>query len=214
MNMLDLQKFKELYQIIKKETILALEIEGDYGRYWIKGKDAEIEKKLNNLSEDEYFSDLDVCTKQDNPICEEFYNYMYDTSEEHNKYKLFDTRKYFPMYLIEKSNITLSEIQKRDELLIQEISKKISKEYKFIDKNSYYQFFVETKNFKCFIEFPLMIDLSKELNENLYCRVNSFVNGELDMSIPIQIKYSEIITFMNSILNDESFRMEVIKKNS
>ncbi len=72
-------------------VIMAVEIEYDGGgRNWNTMKGSEVQTYLDNLSEDEGFSDLDYCTKQENPeireILDKAYE-MFDAARGTGKYK-------------------------------------------------------------------------------------------------------------------------------
>lgn len=75
-------------------VIMAVEIEYDGGgRNWNTMKGSEVQAYLDNLSEDEGFSDLDYCTKQENPeireILDKAYE-MFDAARGTGKYKNID----------------------------------------------------------------------------------------------------------------------------
>lgn len=55
-------------QYFAENVIMAVEIESDsYGRHWTTMKNGEINGYLERLAEDEGLSDIDYCTKQEDP---------------------------------------------------------------------------------------------------------------------------------------------------
>lgn len=55
-------------QYFAENVIMAVEIESDsYGRHWTTMKNSEVDRYLENLSEDEGLSDIDYCTRQEDP---------------------------------------------------------------------------------------------------------------------------------------------------
>lgn len=55
-------------QYFAENVIMAVEIESDsYGRHWTTMKNGEIDGYLERLAEDEGLSDIDYCTKQEDP---------------------------------------------------------------------------------------------------------------------------------------------------
>lgn len=55
-------------QYFAENVIMAVEIESDsYGRHWTTMKNSEVDGYLERLAEDEGLSDIDYCTKQEDP---------------------------------------------------------------------------------------------------------------------------------------------------
>lgn len=206
--MIKLEEIKKLHEIIDKETILALEIEDDYGRHWVTGKREVIDERIKNLAENEYFSDLDTCSKQEHPICKEFYAKMNDV-DNHNKHCIFNEREYLPFYLIENGDITIEEVRENDLPLLKEILSKKPYEFTYKEDLHGYHFQARIENFTFFVDVPLLIALSKEIDEKLCCRVNYFIDADNRGSIPFAISFSELETFMKKVF-DEEYRMSLI----
>lgn len=70
-------------QYFAENVIMAVEIESDsYGRHWTTMKNSEIDRYLENLSEDEGLSDIDYCTKQEDPEIAKVLEEAYKVFEE------------------------------------------------------------------------------------------------------------------------------------
>lgn len=55
-------------QYFAENVIMAVEIDSDsYGRHWTTMKNSEVDKYLENLSDDEGLSDIDYCLEQEDP---------------------------------------------------------------------------------------------------------------------------------------------------
>lgn len=204
-------KFKEiknLYVTISEETILALEIEDDYGRHWVTGKKDVIDERMKNLAEDEYFSDLDTCSKQEHPICKDYYGKM-DDIDTYNKNCIFGMREYFPLYLEAIGETTIDEIRERDLPLLNEILKKKPYEFTYKEDLRGYHFQARIENFTFFLDIPLLIELSKEIDEKIECRVNFFISADNRGSYPFTIPFSELETFFEKVFN-EDYRLSLV----
>lgn len=75
-------------------VIMAVEIEYDFGgRHWTEMKGSEVQDFLNNLGESEGLSDIDYCTKQENPEIKEILDQgykMFNEARGTGKYKNID----------------------------------------------------------------------------------------------------------------------------
>ena len=75
-------------------VIMAVEIEYDCGgRHWTEMKGSEVQDFINNLGESEGLSDIDYCTKQENPEIKEILDQgykMFDEARGTGKYKNID----------------------------------------------------------------------------------------------------------------------------
>ena len=205
---LSLEDMAKILKTIQDETIFALEIGSDFGgRYWTTGTYDKISKRLDNLSEDEYFSDLDVCSRQENPICKNFYYSMYDYSKS-NPHNIFDTRFYLPFYLFFIKKLNYNEVRENDELLLNELLRKIPKEYSLekVEKDNEiieYRFVANYGKINFKIKLPLILSLTKEINEEISCEVQYDFGEKENGFFHSKITFEELITFMEKTKNEE-----------
>lgn len=204
-----LQKIKELFSTIMDNTIYCLEIEDSYHRWWETGLRTVLEKRLDNLFEDEYFSDWDTCCKQTHPLCQEFYGYVNDTTR--NTHFIFDERQIFPFWLEEKGIISMEKVKELDIQTLKEIEKQISNKYFLTNVKNGYEFTVKNENTTIVVFLPFYIDLTKSLNEKVYIRINYNFSKDNYGSIPYYVPYDEVLEFMRNGLTS-NYMFELVKK--
>lgn len=204
-----LEDIKKLYETLLEKTIFALELETPCGRFWIYDTDDVLQERLNNLGEDEFFSDYDVCTKQEDPICKEFYEYTYNNYSMCCKLGTFQTRFLFPYWLQEKEYAFIEEIKSMDkselELLVNSFPKEYTLKYTLVG----YAFSYEQDGVTFTLELPYFLSLSKNMNEKFSIRMNYNFGEKKYGCCYKSVAYDELASFLEKSL-ERKFQEELV----
>ena len=74
-------------------VIMAVEVDGFMGKHWTEMKASKIQSYIDNLGEDEGLSDIDYCTKQEDPEIQQILdkaNEIWMDADQRKKFKNFD----------------------------------------------------------------------------------------------------------------------------